>query len=50
MLEKAAEAGIALPSLTKALVSGEAFPPSLRDWLAERGMQAYQATPPPTSA
>jgi len=42
-LEKAADTGIALPSLTKALVSGEAFPPSLRDWLAERGIQAYQA-------
>jgi phenylacetate-CoA ligase len=24
------------------LVSGEAFPPSLRDWLAERGVAAYQ--------
>jgi phenylacetate-CoA ligase len=24
------------------LVSGEAFPPSLRDWLAERGVTAYQ--------
>jgi phenylacetate-CoA ligase len=42
-LEKAAEAGIALPSLKKALVSGEAFPPSLRDWLAVRGIQGYQA-------
>jgi phenylacetate-CoA ligase len=43
ILEKAAELGIALPSLTKALVSGEAFPPSLRDWFAERGIAAYQA-------
>ena len=42
VMEKAAEAGIALPSLTKALLSGEAFPPSLRDWLAERGVQGYQ--------
>lgn len=42
LFEKAAETGIALPSLTKALVSGEAFPPSLRDWLAERGVQGYQ--------
>jgi phenylacetate-CoA ligase len=25
------------------LVSGEAFPPSLRDWLGERGIQGYQA-------
>jgi phenylacetate-CoA ligase len=43
LLEKAAEGGIALGSLKKALVSGEAFPPSLRDWLAERGVAAYQA-------
>ena len=43
VLEKAAEAGMVLPSLKKALVSGEAFPPSLRDWLADRGVQAYQA-------
>ena len=43
LLEKAAETGLALPSLKKALVSGEAFPPSLRDWLQERGVQAYQA-------
>ncbi len=42
VVEKAAEAGITLPSLSKALVSGEAFPPSLRDWLAERGVQGYQ--------
>ena len=27
----------------KALVSGEAFPPSLRDWLQERGVAGYQA-------
>ncbi|MBL8331314.1 MAG: AMP-binding protein [Rubrivivax sp.] len=43
LLEKAAEGGLALPHLKKALVSGEAFPPSLRDWLAERGVSAYQA-------
>ena len=43
LLEKAAETGVALPSLKKALVSGEAFPPSLRDWLLERGVHAYQA-------
>jgi phenylacetate-CoA ligase len=42
LIEKAAELGVALPSLTKALVSAEAFPPSLRDWLAERGVAAYQ--------
>jgi phenylacetate-CoA ligase len=42
LFEKAAESGVALPSLKRALVSGEAFPPALRDWLAERGLQAYQ--------
>jgi phenylacetate-CoA ligase len=42
IVEKAAELGLALPSLKKALVSGEAFPPSLRDWLAERGIAGYQ--------
>jgi phenylacetate-CoA ligase len=42
ILEKAAEKGTALPSFTKALVSGEAFPPSLRDWLAERGVAGVQ--------
>jgi phenylacetate-CoA ligase len=42
ILEKAAEQGVALPSVSKALVSGEAFPPSLRDWMAERGVAGYQ--------
>ncbi len=42
ILERAAEMGIALPSVQKALVSGEAFPPSLRDWFAARGVAAYQ--------
>ena len=42
IVEKAAEMGVALPSVRKALVSGEAFPPSLRDWLAERGITGYQ--------
>lgn len=42
LIEKAAETGVALPSLRKALVSGEAFPPSLRDWLGERGIAGYQ--------
>ena len=42
IVEKAAEMGVALPSLKKAMLGGEAFPPSLRDWLAERGIQAYQ--------
>ena len=43
LLEKAAESGLALPSLKKALLSGEAFPPSLRDWLQARGVAGYQA-------
>lgn len=42
IVERAAEQGIELHSLKKALVGGEAFPPSLRDWLAERGITAYQ--------
>ncbi|MBB1603610.1 phenylacetate--CoA ligase family protein [Variovorax sp. UMC13] len=42
LLEKAAAMNVALPSLTKALLSGEAFPPSLRDWLAERGIDGKQ--------
>lgn len=42
IVEKAHSLGIAIPSLRKALVSGEAFPPSLRDWLAAQGITAYQ--------
>jgi phenylacetate-CoA ligase len=42
IIEKALDMGVALPSVRKALLSGEAFPPSLRDWLAERGVQGYQ--------
>ena len=43
ILEKADELGLELPRLKKALVSGEAFPPSLRDALLGRGIAAYQA-------
>jgi phenylacetate-CoA ligase len=42
ILEKAAELGTALPSVKKALFGGEAFPPSLRDWYLERGIDGYQ--------
>lgn len=42
LLEKAEEKGLKLPSLTKALVSGEAFPPSLHDWIAAHGVQGTQ--------
>ena len=43
LVEKAAETGTDIRSLARASVGGEAFPPSLRDWLAERGVQAYQS-------
>lgn len=42
IVERAAELGVALSTVTKALVSGEAFPPSLRDWFTERGIAGYQ--------
>jgi phenylacetate-CoA ligase len=42
IIEKAAEMGVALPSVTKALFGGEAFPPSLRDWYLAHGVQGYQ--------
>ena len=42
ILERAAEMGTALPSLRKALVSGEALPPSLRKSFAERGLTVRQ--------
>lgn len=42
LMEKAAEKQLSIASMTKALVSGEACPPSLVQWFAERGMQALQ--------
>ncbi len=42
ILDKADQQGIALPSLKRALVSGEAFPPSLRDALLARGIAGFQ--------
>ena len=42
IVEKAAELGIALPSLKKAMFGGEAYPPSLRDWFTARGIAGYQ--------
>jgi len=42
ILEKADETNMDMSSLTKALVSGEAFPPSLRDALQVRGIAGYQ--------
>lgn len=43
IVEKAQEMGVRLPSLTKAMVSGEAFPPSLSQWMREHGIDAYQS-------
>ncbi len=42
LIEKAAETGADLSSLTKAVVGGEACPPSLTAWFAERGVAVYQ--------
>ena len=42
IVEKAADMGVTLPSVTKALLSAEAFPPSLRDWFSARGIAGYQ--------
>ena len=42
IVDKALEMEAALPSLTKAMFGGEAFPPSMRDWFAERGINGYQ--------
>jgi phenylacetate-CoA ligase len=43
LVEKAQEAGADISSLKKGMVGGEAFPPSLRDWFLERGMDVYQS-------
>ncbi len=43
LLEKADESGADVSSLRRALVSGEAFLPAVRDMLAGRGIDAYQA-------
>ena len=43
LVEKADEMGLKIPSLTKALVSGEAFLPPVRDALRARGIEGYQA-------
>jgi phenylacetate-CoA ligase len=42
LLEKAAELGSDVSSLKHGLVSGEALPPSLRAWFAERGIAVTQ--------
>ena len=42
LVEKAEETGSNISSIKKGLVGGEAFPPSLRDRFANRGMAIYQ--------
>ena len=42
IVEKAAEIGVPLPSVKKAMFGGEAFPPSLRDWFTAHGIDGYQ--------
>ncbi|WP_341907766.1 AMP-binding protein [Polaromonas sp. YR568] len=43
LVEKAQETGSDISSLRKGLTGGEALPPSLRDWFAERGLAVYQS-------
>lgn len=43
LLEKSKELQLPMHSLRKAMVSGEALPPSLRAWFQEQGIEAYQA-------
>lgn len=43
LLEKADELGLTAASLRRALVSGEAFLPPVREFLASRGIEAFQA-------
>ncbi len=42
LLDKGDEAGWPQPSIRKALLSGEAVPTALRDWLGTRGIAAFQ--------
>ncbi|MEY4507244.1 MAG: hypothetical protein RL297_1822 [Pseudomonadota bacterium] len=42
ILEKAQDMGVALPSVKKAMFGGEAYPPSLHQWFAERGIAGSQ--------
>ncbi|MBX2831823.1 MAG: AMP-binding protein [Rhodospirillales bacterium] len=42
LIEKAEELGADISSIKRALVSGEALPPALRDWFAERDIEMLQ--------
>ncbi|MGH8856989.1 MAG: phenylacetate--CoA ligase family protein [Polaromonas sp.] len=43
LVEKALETGSDISSLRKGLTGGEALPPSLSGWFAERGLAVYQS-------
>ena len=43
LLEKAQSTGIDVSCLRKGVTGGEALPPTLRDWFAERGMAVFQS-------
>ena len=43
LVDKAAEMGIDISSMRKALTGGEALPPSLRAWFAEHGIAVFQS-------
>lgn len=43
IVEKAQELGVDISSIKHALFSAEAFPPSLQQWFAEKGIEGYQA-------
>lgn len=42
LLEAADARGVDVSSIKRAIVSGAAFPPSLQQWVRERGIDAYQ--------
>ena len=43
LVEKAQETGGSISSMRKGLTGGEALPPTLRDWFAQRGLAVFQS-------
>jgi phenylacetate-CoA ligase len=43
LVEKASETGVDISSMRKAMTGGEALPPSLCEWFAQRGLDVYQS-------
>ncbi len=43
LIEKAQESGADVSSMRKGLTGGEALPPTLREWFAQRGLAVYQS-------